>query len=85
MNSFTELWKELMTGSAPSESQFRIWLSIHAPDVLREAIIRTATKNAKMDGKMDLNYRVRFCSRVANDLTFKNIEFTKAGSACSVR
>jgi hypothetical protein len=84
MKSLIELWQRLMDGNTPLESQFLFWLSIHTPEVLREAIIRTATKNAKMDGKMDLNYRLRFCSRVANDLTFKRIEFMK-GAACSVR
>jgi hypothetical protein len=81
MNIFIELWQQLMSGSTPPESQFRLWFSIHSPEILREAIIRTATKNAKLNGNMDSDYRVKFCSRVANDLTFRRIEFATAGAA----
>lgn len=82
MNSLIELWQQLMNDSGPGEPQFRLWLTIHTPEVLREAIIRTATKNAKLNGNMDREYRIRFCSRVANDLKFKNIDFGKASPAC---
>lgn len=77
-NELLNLWRDLLGEPVPSETQFRLWAATHTPDVLREAIIRTATKNLKLSGSMDADYRVKFCSRVANDLTHRRINFKAA-------
>lgn len=79
MNELQNLWNELL-GNVPLESQFRLWLATHRPENLREAIVATAIKNTKMQGRMDVDYRIKYCSSVANRLTFQGSNTARVGA-----
>jgi hypothetical protein len=57
------LWERTL-GTPPSEQQFVIWTETHASDIVRRAILKTATKNQTMNGTMSLDHKVRFASKV---------------------
>src|SRR5579872_1436530 len=63
-----ELWATLL-GNTPSQFQFALWLVKHRPEIVREAIIKTAQKNLEMGGTMSEEHRVRFASSVMNTQT----------------
>jgi len=75
MNELIELWKKLL-GDAPSEEQFDFWARLHTPEVVRQAILKTMGKNLSLGKKMDLDYKVRFTSKVALTMTERNAEHT---------
>jgi hypothetical protein len=64
--SLCKFWHSLFPEFSPGASQMRVWLDLHDFDRVVNAIKRTAAKNAKLNGVMDLEYATRFCSKVAN-------------------
>jgi hypothetical protein len=71
--NLTILWTSTI-GEAPAPQQFSVWETLHAPDVICRAIIKTAIKNQTMSGMMSQDHRIRFCSKVMNTLTNENAE-----------
>lgn len=58
-----ELWRSTL-GCPPMLEQFGLWAALHAEDVIKKGILRTARKNIELGGTMSQEYRVRFASRV---------------------
>lgn len=73
-----KLWQHLLGSDAPSETQFFHWLKFHSPETVAAAIERTAGKALRSPRPMDADYRVRYCSRIANDLTFAAYQRAKS-------
>jgi hypothetical protein len=63
MRELINLWERTL-GSPPPEQQFVIWTESHASDIVRQAILKTATKNQTMNGTMCANHKIRFASKV---------------------
>jgi hypothetical protein len=63
MRELINLWERTL-GTPPPEQQFIIWSESHAADIVRRAILKTATKNQTMGGMMDADHKVRFASKV---------------------
>jgi hypothetical protein len=57
------LWERTL-GTLPPEQQFVIWSESHTPDIVRQAILKTATKNQTMNGGMSQDHKIRFASKV---------------------
>jgi hypothetical protein len=68
MHDIIALWKKLL-GDAPSEEQFDFWERLHTPEVVQQAILKTMGKNLALGKKMDLDYKVRFASKVMLTMT----------------
>lgn len=64
--SLCKFWHSLFPQFSPGASQMRVWLDLHDFDRVVHAIKKTAAKNAKLGGAMDLDYATKFCSKVAN-------------------
>lgn len=64
--SLCKFWHSLFSDFTPGAAQMRVWLDLHSFDCVVDAIKRTAAKNAKLNGAMNLEYATRFCSKVAN-------------------
>ena len=62
MCQLIHLWERTL-GTPPAEQQFVIWSESHASDIVRQAILKTATKNQTMGGTMSDDHRIRFASR----------------------
>lgn len=61
------LWNRLLPNvPLPSVVQFELWRSMHSPNTLRAAIIETSKKSLRLERDMDLDFAVRFTSKVAN-------------------
>lgn len=73
MPELIDLWQQTM-GDSPTPEQFAIWTASHSPDVMRRAILKTATKNQTLAGQMTQDHRIRFASRVMITLTEQAIE-----------
>lgn len=71
MRQLKELW-ETMLGTPPADEQFTVWTAMHTPEVVRQAILRTAAKNLSLGKTMTLDYKVRFASKVALTQTERN-------------
>lgn len=63
MRELIRLWERTI-GTHPPEQQFVIWTESHAVDIVRRAILKTATKNQTMGGTMSLDHQTRFASKV---------------------
>ncbi len=63
MRQLINLWERTL-GTPPSEQQFVIWSESHTPDIVRQAILKTATKSQIMAGTMSDSHKVRFASKV---------------------
>jgi len=68
MRELMTLWERTL-GTPPAEQQFVIWTESHAANIVRRAILKTATKNQTLFGRMTQDHRVRFASRVMLTLT----------------
>jgi hypothetical protein len=68
MRELMTLWERTL-GALPSEQQFVIWAESHAEDIVRKAILKTATKNQMLDGTMTQDHKVRGASKVMTTLT----------------
>ena len=63
MDELITLWERTL-GNPPSEQQFVIWTESHDAGVVRQAILKTATKNQTMGGLMSTDHKIRFASKV---------------------
>ena len=63
MRELIELWAKTL-GTPPSDEQFAVWTAKHASEVVRLAILATATRNLKLNRAMDADYKIRFASKV---------------------
>lgn len=63
-----ELWARTID-TLPADEQFGLWRELHVPEVVKQAILRTARKNLEMNGTMTPDHRVRFASKVMLTLT----------------
>lgn len=62
MTDLKLLWERTL-GTPPSTTQFVIWLESHTADIVRQAILKTATKNQTVGGTMSDDHKVRFASK----------------------
>jgi hypothetical protein len=76
MRELITLWERTL-GTAPPEPQFVIWTESHATDLVRKAILKTATKNQTMGGTMSLDHQVRFASKVMLTLSEQRQEHSE--------
>jgi hypothetical protein len=63
MRELRTLWERTL-GTPPADQQFVIWAESHDADIVRQAILKTATKNLTMGGTMSADHKVRFASKV---------------------
>jgi hypothetical protein len=68
----TELWAGSITSYMPSEAQWNIWLSLHSPETMLKAVLKTIKRWTKLDGAMNADYLVRYTSSLANKITGDN-------------
>jgi hypothetical protein len=68
MHELIQLWGKVL-GEPPAPEQFAIWTESYTSEVVRRAILKTATKNQTMGGSMSQDHRIRFASRVMMTLT----------------
>jgi hypothetical protein len=73
MRELMTLWERTL-GTPPADEQFVIWTESHTADIVRRAILKTATKNQTLGGRMTQDHRVRFASRVMLTLSAQQDE-----------
>jgi hypothetical protein len=73
MRQLINLWERTL-GTPPSEQQFVIWAESHDVKVVRQAILKTATKNQTLGGTMSEDHKVRFASKVMLTLSAQRKE-----------
>jgi hypothetical protein len=61
------LWNSSIASFTPPEAQWATWLSRHDEAALLRAVLKTVAKYNQMQGRMDADYLVRYCSSVANN------------------
>jgi hypothetical protein len=71
MRELIQLWHRLL-GEPPTEDQFTLWTALHTPEVVRQAILKTAAKDLSLGKTMSLDYKIRFASKVALTQTERN-------------
>lgn|GEM_PF-5639981 len=74
------LWLHVLGVDAPSPQQFAYWTRYHSPEVVRQAIEKTSGR-ALRGRPMDLDFKVRYVSRICNQLTFSEYERAKKSSS----
>ena len=62
MRELINLWHRTL-GNPPPEQQFIIWTESHEADIVRKAILKTATKNQTLSGMMSQDHRIKFASK----------------------
>jgi hypothetical protein len=65
MNELMELWQRVI-GPAPNERQFKLWLAMHRPDVVRFGILEAAKKGLAVGDSFTRDRAIRFASSVMN-------------------
>jgi hypothetical protein len=73
MRQLINLWERTL-GTPPSEQQFVIWSESHDAKIVRQAILKTATKNQQMGGTMSEDHKIRFASKVMLTLSAQREE-----------
>ena len=73
MRELKSLWERTL-GTPPADEQFIIWVESHQRDIVRRAVLKTATKNQTMGGTMSLDHKVRFASKVMLTLSAQREE-----------
>src|SRR5713101_6238915 len=73
MHQLTSLWERTL-GTLPAEQQFVIWSESHAANIVRQAILKTATNNQTMGGGMSQDHKIRFASKVMLTLSAQREE-----------
>ena len=73
MRELKSLWERTL-GTPPADEQFIIWVESHQRDIVRRAVLKTATKNQTMAGTMSLDHKVRFASKVMLTLSAQREE-----------
>jgi hypothetical protein len=71
MRELIQLWTQTL-GTAPSKEQFTVWTALHTPEVVRQAILKTAAKDLSLGRTMSLDYKLRFASKVMLTQTERN-------------
>lgn len=67
LTALRKFWGAVLSETeVPEGRQFDIWLSMHKPERIMDAIRATARKRARLNGEMSLEYMIRYCSRAAN-------------------
>lgn len=74
MHELKALWNKLMGALQPVDAQFEVWLELYGPEVVRLGIVRTAAKNLTLAQGMDLDYRLRYASRVMRVQSERNAD-----------
>lgn len=82
MRQLRELW-ETMLGNPPTDDQFTVWTGLHTPEVVTQAILKTAAKDLSLGRTMTLDYKVRFASKVMLTQTERNADH--AGNRARLR
>lgn len=77
-----DLWTRVLS-DPPSEEQFALWTALHTPEVVRQAILKTAAKDLSLGRTMTLDYKVRFASKVMLTQTERNADH--AGNRARLR
>ncbi len=67
------LWRQLL-GDPPSDEQWTVWATLHTPEVITQAIAKTAGKNLSLGKTMSLNYKTAFASKVMLVASQRNAE-----------
>jgi hypothetical protein len=67
------LWQRTL-GTPPSDAQFVIWTESHPSDIVRSAILKTASKNQMLGGTMSPDHKIRFASKVMLTLSAQRKE-----------
>ncbi len=75
MLQLIDLWERTL-GTSPAEEQFVIWSESHTADIVRQAILKTATKNQTMGGTMSKDHKIRSASKVMLTLSAQREEHT---------
>src|SRR5260370_10250451 len=73
MRQLMNLWERTL-GIPPSEQQFVIWSESHTANIVRQAILKTATKNQTIGGMMSEDHKIRFASKVMLTLSAQREE-----------
>jgi hypothetical protein len=73
MRELMMLWTKVL-GTPPSEQQFVIWVESHDADIVRQAILKTATKAQTLGGTMCEDHKIRFASKVMLTLSAQKEE-----------
>lgn len=71
MRELINLWTTML-GTPPAEEQLTVWTALHTPEVVRQAILKTAAKDLSLGKKMTLDYKIRFASKVMLVRTERN-------------
>jgi hypothetical protein len=66
-----DLWTTML-GTPPTDEQFTVWTALHTPEVVRQAILKTAAKDLSLGKTMTFDYKVRFASKVMLTQTERN-------------
>ena len=70
------LWLHVLGVDAPSPQQFAYWVKYHKPEVVAAAIEKTGFR-ALHGRPMDLDFKIRYVSRICNQETFRLYEESK--------
>jgi hypothetical protein len=73
MRELIELWTKML-GTSPADEQFTVWAAMHTPEVVQQAILKTAAKDLSLGKTMTLDYKIRFASKVMLTQTERNKE-----------
>ena len=73
MNELISLWQRTL-GNPPRNEQFAIWMESHPSDIVRSAILKTASKNQILGGTMTADHKIRFASKVMLTLSVQRKE-----------
>lgn len=71
MRELINLWSKLL-GPPPTEEQFTLWAELHNPEIVRQAILKTAAKDLSLGKTMSPDYKIRFASKVMLTATERN-------------
>jgi hypothetical protein len=63
MTELKTLWSRTL-GEIPNDQQFELWSALHAPEVIRHGVLKTAQKNLSMGGTMSSDHKIRFAAKV---------------------
>lgn len=67
IEALSTLWSSLIPSAPlPTNTQFGTWLDLHAAEDVLRAVKAAANKYNLLNGSMDEDYLVRYCSSVAN-------------------
>jgi hypothetical protein len=71
MHQLIELWTTML-GTPLADEQFTLWSALHAEEIVRLAILKTAAKDLSLGKTMSPDYKIRFASKVMITQTERN-------------